>query len=306
MKNIQRGVVISNCQSYHIAAWLSVFSSSTIFDYWEVHSLPPDKRADSIEKFVVEARDKYDIIIISPLSGAFHDLAADKVRTTFSGRHVILVSNIFFSGLHPDLTYLGDLAGRVIGPLGDYHSKLALFSFLSNRTVAEATKLFTGDIYNKLSYFSEFDISMNELQRRDIEVDVGVTDLLPNILHSNYCFYTVNHPTSAVFAPYCSQIIRFMESLGVEQHSGLPIDPLVCEASLAQNTIFPIYPEIAEYHRIPQFGSLAFKAAGARKNPINLGQFIASEYDVFRTISIESLASLPITKKVMLGFCEAL
>ena len=83
------------------------------------------------------------------------------------------------------------------------------------------------------------------------------------------------------------------------QSAHLPFDPNMCTETLANNVIFPIYPEIAARHGIPQFGSYHFKPVGSRVNSISLESFIGKEYDALSSVGAPALAATPIGQQIL-------
>lgn len=286
----KRGVVISNCQCLPLAAWLSVLSSDRIFDFWGVHLIDPTQRETEIKAFADKAKADYDCILSIPLSEDFLELSSERITDTFAGIPVIIISNIYFSGFHPDQTYIGGLSQRVTGPLGDAHSKLAIHGFMTGQTVEQTLRLFCTETYAKLGYFEEFSASFGELTKRDATVNVPITQHLKETLKTNLCFYSFNHPTALVFSNYAAHIMSHLSALGLAKPSGYPPDPSLCAVTLAESIIFPVYPEIAAHHGVPHIGSYTFKPAGPWVNPISLKQFLTLEFEAFKQVGRETLA----------------
>jgi hypothetical protein len=301
----KKALVISNCQCLPISSWLTALSAETMFDFWGVHLIAPAEREIAITQFVTKAKKEYDLIICIPLTDDFLELSTARIHDTFGGIPLITISNIYFSGLHPDLTYVGGLAQRILGPLGDYHSRLALFGFLRGWTPVETAALFCGSVYRDIGYYDEYAVSMAEMKERDKAVDVPVSKDLEHLLRKAMCLFSVNHPSSTLLAPYCNEIVRYLEDRGLGRHSGLPIDPSLCADSLANNAIFPIYPEIATYHGVAQLGSYVFKALGTRINPMNLRAFLAGEFKAFSDVGAEALATTINAKQILAKFSDA-
>jgi hypothetical protein len=226
-----------------------------------------------------------------------------RLRETFDGIPVVTISNIYFAGLHPDLCYIAGPGDQVVqGPLGDYHSRLALYAFLKNMSETAAASLFRNDVYEGLGYYHTYATSLTELVRRDAGVDVPVTVQLPGLLRRFLAFYSVNHPTSAVFVHYARQIVDYLARKGLGRASGVPLSPMFNEGTLAHSTIFPIYPEIARRHGIPMFGSYAFKPPGERRNPLQLERFLEREYEALRDVAPVPLRTMPISREIMRFF----
>jgi len=285
----KRAVVISNCQCLPLAAWLTVLSADTCFDFWGVHLIDSAQREVAIKDFVENARSLYDFILAIPLSDDYVDLSTGNIVQTFDPVPVVRISNIYFSGFHPDQTYIGGLSQRVSGPLGDAHSRLAIYGFMNGLTVDQTAAFFSIDSYSRLGYLDEFAKSLRTLVERDSQVDVPVSRFLKQRLRSALCFYSFNHPTPTVFSTYATDVMRHLTSLGLARASGLPDDPSLCSESLAGSVIFPVYPEIATHHGAPHIGSYAFKPDGAWVNPMTLRRFLKLEFEAFEAVGRETL-----------------
>jgi Polysaccharide biosynthesis enzyme WcbI len=283
-----RAVVISNCQCLPLAYTLSRLSADTIFEPWGVHILPSDKRAQLIEEFIEAGKVKYDFVLSIPLEDEFKELSSSRIQSSF-GPPVVSISNIYFTGFHPDLTYIGGFANRVLGPLGDYHSKIALYAFINNLPMLEALDLYCNTSYSLAGYYDEFSSSFGELKRRDAEVDVPVSKLLEKIISERLCFLSVNHPSLALFLAYADQIAATLAERNLIVRSNMPAQVGYFRESLADNVIFPIYPEFAARHGLPEWGSYSFKPEGVNVNPISLREYVEGEYAVFSKLGPDAL-----------------
>lgn len=298
----QKAIVISNCQCFPLACALTAMSADTVFDYWAVHLADGKDRAETIAAFVAGVKHTYDLVLTIPLSDQYLDLSTNRVRATFSGLPIVFISNIVFSGFHPDLCYIFEGNRVVQGALGDYHSRVALYGFLKGMDEKSTALLFSESVFEQIGYFEEYNKSLNELTRRDLVTDIPVTLLLQKMLQRCLCFYSTNHPTSAVFINYAKVIVQFLESKGLCEDSGLPPDPAFDEGSLIMSPVFPIYPPLAKRHHIGQFGSYTFKPGGERKNPLSLERFLRQEFASLREIGIESLSRTVIARETMALF----
>lgn len=299
---LRKGIVIGNCQSYPVANALNMNCLDTHFECFGVHVLPADNIDGSLADLVQRGQSELDVIISIPLSEEWGPISASRIRETFSGKPVIMISNIFFSGWHPDLTYIGGLNQRVGGPLGDYHSCLALFGFVQNLTPSETLALFNNDVYQSAGYYDFYSSSLKELQRRDSEVDVRVTDILEEAMHQELCFFSVNHPTSALLAPFARLIMRHLASLGICRPSEISASNFLYENCLIRSSVFPVYPEIAARHGMPGIGSYVFKPDGGTINSIDLPQFIEGEFAAFQEVGRDVMAATPTAQEQVRRF----
>ena len=291
---MKRGVVISNCQCQPLKHALSLHCADIRFEFLGVHLMSPHTREAEIEAFVAKARAEYDVVLSIPLSDDFGALSLGRLRDTFSDKFVATISNVFFAGLHPDLTYIGGLAQRVEGPLGDYHSGVALMAYLRGRSIEQTLALFRDDIYTAMGYHDAYAASLAELVHRDVGVDVSIAADLPMLLEQELCFLTVNHPTSWLFSHYAGTIARWLEAQGVTRRSGWASGPMGLINYLASAAIFPVYPEIAARHGLERIGSYVFQTATIGDEPaacLNLESFVTGSFAAYDSIGREMLSN---------------
>jgi SAM-dependent methyltransferase len=292
----RRGVIISNCQVQPLKHTLSLLCRDIRFEGFGVHVIRAEERAERIERFLESARREYEIVLSVPLSEAFGALALPRIRETFSGQFVATIPNFYFSGLHPDLTYLGDLGRRVSGPLTDYHSKIALCGYATDLSVDDCFAMYTDEVYRRLDYYGEFDRSSAELRRRDAELDVPFADELLKLLNKDLCFFSVNHPTSYLLGEYCAKLAGWLETSGLTTRTPWPWGASSLQNHLAHDAIFPIYPEIAAACGLDYEGSYTFKPATTGDNVVNcldLRGFIEAEYRSLSALDRDELLRVP-------------
>ena len=303
------GVVISNCQSLPLKHAISLYCKDVTFDYYGVHLLPPEGREEAVAAFVAEARRKYDIVLAIPLSPDFGLLSQDRVRETFSGQFFGMITNIYFAGLHPDLTYIGGLARRVEGPLGDYHSRLALLAYLKGLDVDQAIAAFCDETYQKMGYYDVYQASLNEISSREHEVDVPMAADLPALMRKDLCLFSVNHPTSMLFSHYAAKVARWLSDSDVATMSTWSGGPMGLVNHLASSSIFPIYPELAARFGLEYPGSYAFKPpliGDDTVNPLDLESFVEQSFVMFEEHGRELLATTHQGRDALVQFGHAL
>ncbi|WP_207767873.1 WcbI family polysaccharide biosynthesis putative acetyltransferase, partial [Methylobacterium frigidaeris] len=108
---MRRGLVISNCQIQPIKHMMSMYSDDIVFDGFGVHLLPHDNK-DHINNLVSNI-DKYDVVLTVPLSDQYEEISSEKIGNYVKSTKLVRIANMYFSGLHPDLTYIGGLSKRV-------------------------------------------------------------------------------------------------------------------------------------------------------------------------------------------------
>lgn len=283
-----RGVIISNCQVQPLKHALSLFCKDIVFEGFAVHIIPPDRRADDVDAFMADA-DKYDVILSIPLDDEFGPLSCACIRETFARKRFGMIANMYFTGLHPDTAYVGGLSRRMPGPMGEYHSRVALLSYVKGLTVEQAVAQFNSRVYEALGYYSEFERSLAELRERETAapIDVPFSDMIPGMVREGAVFHTFNHPSGLLISRYVERVAQWLDDKGYVRRSNWPSGPLGVQDHLAYNFIYPVYPEIAKRFGCPS-GSYCFKPCTDGDNAVasfSLEQFVAGEYEAIADYS---------------------
>jgi hypothetical protein len=223
------------------------------------------------EKFRILA-ESHDVTILSFLLGdRFGEYETIRLKKTTP--RLFTVTNLYFTGLHPDITYVGGQGRRLQSPLGDYHSKIILHSFVTSRSKRDCLERFAGKVYEKLGMFDEFEKSKNELIGRDVGIDFPFGKIFLEMVTKHPSLYTVNHPTAFVFQEY---IIYLAGLLGLRAHR-MPLE--ILPNYLADTAWWPVYNEIGEYHSVQYSMPMVFKQAENLGGKfIDLEEFIDRSY----------------------------
>lgn len=286
----KKALVISNCQARVLAHALSVMSTDTTFHHWGVHEAHGKDREMLVAEKLRAIQTDYDFVLAVQLSDKFGDISAPRIRDATNGKPVFFVSNIYFTGLHPDMVYVGAMGERIVSPLGDYHSKLALWSFATGKQPDQAADYFRDDVYEALGYYGEWDLSLQEAQKRDQAVDVPVHDIIPQVARRETAFYSFNHPSPALVAPFAARIIAYLQTATLVEASGIGADPHMIGSPLVLSSVFPVYPEVARKHGLPpHIGSYAFKPNGAGINPFSLDTFLSRSHRLYEKYGREKI-----------------
>lgn len=276
-------LLISNCQVQPLKHGLSQVCSDVDIESFAVHVYSVEER-ETVIKQVVQKKDHYKFVVTIPLSDDFGMLSSEKIAASFHPTPVISISNITYRGLHPDITYVGGISARAPGPIGDYHSKVALLGFLMGLSVAQTVKLYCNKIYETLGFYAEFEESSLELKRRDQNTTVPLGEDLEASLQHGVAFLSHNHPTSVLLAPYVNKIAAWLAEQGLVRLTGLKLQPEEMINFLACSSVFPVYPEIVQRHNLPYEGSYIFRTAtlgDTPATPIGLYDFVAGEFEAF-------------------------
>jgi hypothetical protein len=266
--------IIANCQAQPLTMALSALP-----DVETVVSLPMhqygtkhfEKAEEAFKRLIPET----EAIVLSYTHGTkFNNYATQVLKQRLPQFYTL--TNIHFSGLHPDIVYVGDQGGRIRSPLGDYHSKIILHSFLTGRSLTDCLGRFCGNEYERLGYHREFEKAEAELHNRDKDLDIPFAKGFIMLLKESPSLYTLNHPTPIVFQEYLLVIAAYL-GLKAWRH---PIGLL--PNYLAHSTWWPVYDELAETHGLKYRTPLSFKQPDALGGKfMSLEQFIQASYQVY-------------------------
>jgi hypothetical protein len=275
--------IIANCQSLPLADALALGATGITTEFIDVNfpHLP-----EMAAKIATLAPRGDELVFSVNLSAQFGVLGTEQLRPRL-GDGLITFTNIHFSGLHPDITYLGPMGRRTPGYFEDYHSKLALFGFVTGRSIADCVALFNGAAYERIGFFAEFAASASELMRRDDACNVRYAAMFLEQIKQVPGLFTINHPTGPIFMTLANVLARV---------AGVPFerfDALFLENPLARNVIWPVYNEIAEHHglryRMPQLfvAPVRRAARGAA-----LADFIAGSYAAYAQADFNEFSAM--------------
>jgi len=233
--------IIANCQAGPLSQAL-ILSSPDIekISFIQVHLINSPIMKGIVANFKNFIKNEADIILTFPLSDRFSEFSTNILKKELN--NVYTITNIHFTGIFPDVTYLGTMGNRIKSPIGDYHSRIILDSFLKNLSVKECINRFNYNEYKNLGFFDVWDISVSRLKNK--EVDFNFATKFLDMIKSNLSLFTINHPTNVVFIEYAKFLC---DCLYLDK---INISPQHLVNQLSNGAWWPIYPEIASYHNL--------------------------------------------------------
>ncbi|GAA0745900.1 hypothetical protein LRH25_11355 [Ideonella azotifigens] len=249
-------IVIGNCQAAPLAHMLEQLPDIATARSIAVHERG-SKRFAEIDAELQPLLDRADTHVFTfPVKGEHGGYSTDELRQRTA--KVKTITNLFFDGLHPDVTYVGQMSARLQSPLGDYHSKIILDAFCEGRSEAECRAMFNAAEYERRGYFQAYDRSAKELLARDKDVDVPFAKEFLGLVRQFPTLMTFNHPTSVVFQAYG---VRLAKELGLT----LPQFPApYVKNPLAGSVLWPVYKELAQAHGLKYGTPMVFRQADSR------------------------------------------
>jgi hypothetical protein len=251
--------------------------------------LLPEAEVDSFEAVVVRHHNQveavgaalagYDWVFTQDLDPSFGPLGTAALQA--ARPRVQRIPLLAFGGYQPDLVYLS-LDGQFFSsPLGAYHSAIIAAAFSLGVAEADVPQLFNRMVYQRLGYFEAFGKARTLLLQHMLAgygLDLTVAF---DRWNARGCFmHTVNHPKAFPLADLA-------HAAAVQSRLVPPTTPVAQPAfdHLANDTIWPVYPELAEALGVP--GSLCFKRVGGAIGPganshvIGLPRLIRESYTLY-------------------------
>jgi hypothetical protein len=231
-----------------------------------------------------------DLVLYYPIADSWRH---DFVRSSYvkqAAKNSLSLTNIFFEGLHPDVTLVGKGGQRLQSPLADYHSRAALFGYRAGLSAAELCKKVRDENFaESVGYRSTWDDSIKELYKRSNLCDINYGHRFEEIMKTRLPLFVVNHPVTYVLVDYVNFIMRQIE----QNVYSIPAD---CFPQwMLSNAVFPVFNYISEWHSLPYQVEL-FKAP-KREALFSLDEFIIESYAMYGEYKSDDMA-------IMTGYQE--
>lgn len=242
---------------------------------------------------VVEHGIDVDIIFTQPMGSDFGPISTENLKFKFGDR-VKTFTNIYFSGLHPDITYFGPFGRRFLSPVGDYHSRIALASYLKGYSIEKCLAFFVRQTYENLGMIKMFDISGAELLKRDEGIDIKFAQDFLDMTRSTLTLYSLNHPTREVISALGSKLIAGYSGLNFSIDFDLFSDVLI------SNVIWPIYTDLLTPLNLPYRGAtLFYPPHNSGLKPMTLDEFVTRSFRIYDDAGRSALSDPQQTKSFL-------
>lgn len=221
-------VVVSSCQAAALARMLAAMADVSVYACAIV------KTQDAgIAAHLAEMIDDADFVISAPLTDRWGVFSQSSLKSKYPTK-VLTYHRPFFEALHPDCTYLDGLGGGR-SPVGDYHSRIVVDSFIRGLSKEACLERFQRSSYEEMGFPGIADRAIKKLWEKDEVVDIKIADWVLDQMRDVELFYTINHPTP-VFFQYIAK--SFLLKVGL---SFRDVSPSLVPTVLSAGPIWPIY-----------------------------------------------------------------
>ncbi|WP_424361318.1 WcbI family polysaccharide biosynthesis putative acetyltransferase [Methylocystis parvus] len=208
-----RIAVLGNCQAFGLAYAMKVMDPSATVDHFSAIGRSRVATMDML----VKTLDTYDYVFT-------HDFLEGHLRGGGDSEELLRrlpgkatkTPAVTFAAFHPDLIYIQDksepLHGFIFGPLGPYHSAIALFCYRAGLSLEETRAAFNENVFQTLGYLDMW----NEVATGFIEnarlygVDLS-TDLM-NWSRRGVFMYSIVHPKSFVLFDIARRMLEKVDA----------------------------------------------------------------------------------------------
>ncbi len=202
---MKRVAVVGNCQAGPLASVLRLVLPYAQVTSHSVNSIRSEEAAYQIWG-AIEAS---DVLVAQPLAARFGILCRDRLEIAHP--KVSFVPNIYYSGHHPDLTYVGSPGNRVQGPMGDYHSIVVIDGHLRGMTAQEIDRSYEEMLLDLVDPASLESASSTTFLQRGSEIGFPAAPILDLIKTSACSMFTVNHPGTEVLVEVAKVVLERMQ-----------------------------------------------------------------------------------------------
>ncbi|MGV6874023.1 WcbI family polysaccharide biosynthesis putative acetyltransferase [Pseudochelatococcus sp. B33] len=267
-----RIVVLSSCQGPPLARVIAAIADVSVFGC--AISKTKDKHLAAHLMAMMEAA---DFVLSAPLTDSWQPFDEQNLRERLGSR-LLTYNRPNFAALHPDLVYLRGPEPR--SPVGDYHSRIVVDSFLAGMTEEQCTARFNKQEYVRMGFEDIAQKAISKLRKNDTSVDVKIADFVLENMKDREILYTSNHPTQILNSHIAKE---FIGKIGIEQ---IPARPVMIPTVLSSNVIWPIDRDWAEIMDLSFHTESVFWHSNYM---IPLEEFVIRSYALYRRSDPEKL-----------------
>lgn len=262
--------IVGNCQGEQLAACL--------------RRMLPDSEVEFIRYFAqadlcARMADRSDRILLvqNPIMSF-----GSEVESLRDIHTVLDFPAIVHAGFHPDLIRPKIDKTLIKGPMGSNHSALVLHAFLRGLDEQAASALFCDEVFSAVGYFDARAESDRHFRAQLTRFGLLDEAEFAPLLASGCFMHNTIHPKLPVIAALARALLR---KAGIVPALRYPENFMADD--LANNVIWPVYPEIARHHGL-QGGEYAFQFKPVPKHTYDLDRFIAQSFAAYRALDLDT------------------
>lgn len=271
-----QAVLLGNCQSAPLADLLQAMTGDMSIRSFETTArFLTQLREGALDvREVIEGADLIFVQMVGEVDQWIRQAApraADRIRW---------LPPINYSGFHPDCVYVQLADGSYLrGPMGEYHSSIALWAWRAGLTIDQTLSLFREEVYEELGFLDMHAGARRALVANGRRCDFPMAGLLDRWTDGGCFMHTINHPKVAVLADVAEALLA-REGIDAIRQAGAWV-----EDRLVRWPVWPVYPGVAEPSGLT--GDYVFKLdrghlpASQPVLTLSLEQFVQASFEAF-------------------------
>jgi len=237
----ERWILLSNCQTLSLARAISAVADGVECEGCDIWQMAERLAADP------DYFRRFDFGLVLANLRDFPGFPSDRLPD-----HA-LVPCFNFSGYHPDCCYVTAAGERITdGPIGPYHSMIALAGFKEQIGPVATARFFNGRIYQQAGYYRQWASQRDRMIARFAEFDLDISGIFRRAGRGRSFMHTIDHPDIVLMIELAKVILRGLDR-PYRDSTPLPVDAL---ADLS----WPVYPEVGE--QLGVLGEYRFRPTG--------------------------------------------
>jgi hypothetical protein len=278
-------VIFGNCQVSTIARIMQAMTGDVVAT--TVETTPGWlQKLESGEYDLSAALESADLVFVQMI-GRLNELIRE--RCPLQAAKVRLFPPINYAAFHPDCVYIKRKDGSHLqGPMGDYHSSIALWAWRQGWSRQEALALFSPQAYEVLGFHTYEEAARRTLLEFGQQTALAMAPLLHRWSSGGAWMHTINHPRLSVLADLTAELLRREGIVPIEHVEAM------LEDTLTRFPVWPVYPPIAA--RLGCQGSYLFKVDRAQGSAtqhvvmLSLEEFVRASFKVYDAEGAVNLA----------------
>ena len=147
----------------------------------------------------------------------------------------------YFTGYHPEISYLKDEDNRVISEPFALHDINILRLYLSGKSVSDAAQAIKDESFYSNEFLeSNLDSTLKNLEKREANLDIKLSPFIKKTFRDSQLFHSFNHPSSDILGYVFSSVLDLVAVAREKEFSELFWNSDV----LAQSS-FPVYQSVS-------------------------------------------------------------
>lgn len=223
----ERWILLSNCQTLSLARAVTALAETVdcaACDAWQM----ADRLAEDPDHFR-----QFDFMLVLANLRDFPGFPAERLPPHAD------VPCFNFTGYHPDCCYVAADGERIgDGPIGPYHSMIALAGYKEQLSPAATARFFNGRIYEQAGYYRQWLAQRDRMIARFAEFGFDIRGVFRKAGRGRSFMHTIDHPDIVLMMELAKIILRRLDR-SYREEAPLPVDALA-------NMSWPVYPEVGE------------------------------------------------------------